>query len=156
MLAHSKKTRAARAAERVLVARVETPCGRRPRPDESMRIRRIAAALPLVMVCLAARAADSAADVQRLQMQRQQQQLELGLKMQQQQERAMRPAPGASADIERRQFERDQLQRQQQYFDEQTRAAIAPAPVGDPAAERARSSQSAVENSRRLETDPRQ
>ena len=90
-----------------------------------------AISLPLLLASSSTLAADPGSDVQRLQIQRDQHQLELGLKMQQQQERAMRPSPTPSAELQRRQFESDQLQRQQQFFDEQTRAMIAPIPPAD-------------------------
>ncbi len=73
-----------------------------------------------------ASAADVPGDVQRLQTQREQQQLELRLKMQQQQDWALQPKTDGPAGLRLRSLERGQQQRQQQFFDQQSREAISP------------------------------
>ena len=84
-----------------------------------------------------ANAADSGADMHRLQQQREQQQTELRLKMQQQQDRALRPPQNPGADLQRRQLERTQIERQIQLHDRQSRAGIAPQPAVSEAKEKA-------------------
>lgn len=88
----------------------------------------------LVIACgltpFAAGASD--AHVQRQIQQREQQQMQLQLKMQQQRDRAMRPPSSAAGDFQRRQVERDQQQRVQQFHEQQSRAMIAPDRQGAP------------------------
>lgn len=84
-----------------------------------------------------ANAADSGADMHRLQQQREQQQTELRLKMQQQQDSALRPPQNPAVDLQRRQLERTQLERQMQLHERQSRAGIAPHPAVSEAREKA-------------------
>ena len=89
----------------------------------------------LAFASAAAGAAD--AEVQRQLEQREQQQIELRLKMQQQQERAAQPPSSYSADVRRRQLERDQQQRLREQHDRQSRAVVPPDAPGSPEATRA-------------------
>jgi hypothetical protein len=103
-------------------------------------------------------ATDAATEVQRLQQQRTQQELELQLRMQQQQDRATAPARAPGSDVDRRQLEIGQQQRQRQIFDEQSRAAIAAPPVpggSSPDTTAGRAAQSDVEQLQRFETERR-
>jgi hypothetical protein len=70
--------------------------------------------------------------VQRQIQQREQQQMQLQLKMQQQHDHARRPPSSSSGDFQRRQAERDQQQRLQQFHEQQSRATIAPEGGGAP------------------------
>jgi hypothetical protein len=65
-----------------------------------------------------------AVDLQKLQRERAQQQLELQLKMQQQQDRASRPADSAPFDLQRRQVDLQQQQRQREILEEEARATV--------------------------------
>ena len=76
------------------------------------------------MGAVAASAADT--DVQRQLQLREQRQLELMLKMRQQQDRPLHRPPSFSAEVQRRQLERNQEQRLQQSHDRELRGTIAP------------------------------
>jgi hypothetical protein len=143
--------------------------------DMSADRNRFALGCVLVVAATSAMAAD--AQVQQQLQQREQQQMELRLKMQQQLDRATQvpqgmrvppsiqaPLPAPSADLKRRQLERQQQQRLQQLQEQQTRGLIAPAPAGQTGLEleRQRALQGGsqelkhFEFQRRMETDRRE
>src|SRR5688572_25576613 len=98
-------------------------------------------------------ASDASSEVGRLQQQRDHQQMELRLKMQQQQDRALKPGTGTSGDLQRQQVDRDQLRRQQQSHDQQSRSAGPVQPGSE--AERLRRAQTGTEDLKRYETERR-
>lgn len=117
-----------------------------------MRLIETLTAIALALGASIACASDPASDVRQLEREREQQQLDLRLKMQQQQERALHPSLTPSADLARRQIERDQQQRQRQLHDQQSRAGIAERAAPNEA-ERERAAQSAAEQLRRFESE---
>ncbi|MGZ5231432.1 MAG: hypothetical protein ACXWC3_15500 [Burkholderiales bacterium] len=89
-----------------------------------MRLTRTLLYCTLGLATSAIACGEVSADLQRLQRERTQQQLGLQLKMQQQQDRASRPADSAPSDLQRRQVELQQQQRQREIFEEEARATV--------------------------------
>src|SRR6478672_7821644 len=92
------------------------------------RLRAASALLCAMVMTAAAWSADTSGDLQRLQIERDRQQTELRLRMQQQQERALHPSRDPLTEQRRGALERDQVQRQQQRFEDETRALTVPPP----------------------------